>query len=513
MEHDIENRSKRQAGVLLHISSLPGRFGIGEIGSSARVFVDAMRAMRLSVWQFLPLGPTGFGDSPYQSLSTFAGNELLIDIQALIDDGYLLTDEASALTALPTDSVDFSALIPLKSALLAVAAERFSKKADEAQRKAFGTFLKRHNALWLHDYALFRLLKSKHELRPWYQWPEEFAHRDNNAMQTLEYEFETQIMSFKVQQFLFHSQWQQLRQYANQFGIRLFADIPIYVAHDSADAWANRQMLDMGNDGQPRRVAGVPPDYFSENGQLWGNPLYDWQYHADTGYEWWIARMRAAIEQADLVRIDHFRGFESFWSIPADADTAIDGHWEAGPGDALFAALRQALGELPIVAEDLGLISEEVEALRDRNGLPGMAVLQFLICEPGFDVSQVAHNRVCYTGTHDNNTFLGWFRGSDHDRRSDDEIRRTQDAILQVTGGTAETVASDTIKLALSTPARIVVIPMQDYLALGTESRMNTPGTVSGNWRWRMRAEQISPQLCEFVAKNLQDTAREQLML
>jgi 4-alpha-glucanotransferase len=278
---------------------------------------------------------------------------------------------------------------------------------------------------------------------------------------------------------------------------------------DSSDAWANRDILCLDEDGHPDNVAGVPPDYFSDDGQLWGNPLYDWDKHAANGYQWWVDRLRASAELADLVRIDHFRGFEAYWAVPSDADTARVGAWEPGPGDAIFDAMKSALGVLPIVAEDLGIITPEVEGLRDRHHMPGMRVLQFDVCDAGFQLSDVGENSVCYTGTHDNDTTVGWFNGSPDDIRSDEEIESARQAVLSVTGGTAETIHTDLIKAALSTRAQLAIAPMQDYLGLGSEARLNTPGTSGGNWRWRVRDTQMTPEVCDNVATMVRESGRE----
>jgi 4-alpha-glucanotransferase len=502
--------TRREAGVVLHISSLPGPFGIGEIGAHAHAFVNSIRRMNMSLWQFLPLGPTAYGDSPYQPLSSFAGNEMLIDIQDLIARGLLRDDEVPGLRALPTEFVDYGALIPMKSGLLTLACERFESIANEQQRADRRQFIAKHDRNWLHDYALFRVLKSQHDERPWPQWESRYAHRNQDALQQFDREHAQQIAAVKTAQYLFFEQWLALREYANSAGIRLFADMPIYIALDSSDAWARRELLQIDNDGHPSFVAGVPPDYFSEDGQLWGNPLYDWEQHAATGFEWWVERLRASIELADIVRIDHFRGFESYWSIPADSDSARTGNWESGPSDALFNALEDALGTLPIVAEDLGLITPEVDALRDRHELPGMAVLQFVVCNHDFNPECISHNRVCYTGTHDNDTTLGWYRGGPYGPRSDDEIRATQEIVLQRTGGSEETVSIDMIKIAFSTPACIAIAPIQDILGLDSSGRMNTPGTTENNWRWRMQSEQLSPELCDNIANLVHVTARGQ---
>ena len=501
----------RQAGVSLHITSLPGRYGIGEIGQQAFAFVDTLKAMGLKVWQFLPLGPTAYGDSPYQPLSSFAGNAMLIDIEDLIGRGLLSRDEAWELTGLPTDYVDYGQLIPRKSALLKVAASRFPDQADAGMKAAYDGFLERNDADWLHDYALFRVLKSDHGERPWPEWSAEYVRRDPAALEQVAIDAAERIESIKVIQFLFFHQWRMLRDYANQNGVRLFGDMPIYIALDSADAWANRDILLLDEDGRPSHVAGVPPDYFSNDGQLWGNPLYDWDKHSASGYAWWIDRMRASAELADIVRIDHFRGFEAYWAVPADAETARVGSWEPGPRDEIFEAMQEALGQLPIVAEDLGLITPEVTALRDAHGIPGMVVLQFDVADEGFALADVPENCVCYRGTHDNDTTLGWFRGSPDDIRTPEEIATTQRAALDVTGGSAETIAFDLVKAALSTDARLAIAPLQDYLGLGSEARINTPGTSSNNWRWRADVTQLSDELCHNVSKAIRESGREML--
>jgi 4-alpha-glucanotransferase len=499
---------RRQAGVYLHLTSLPGPYGIGEIGAAARGFVDTMRAMELSVWQFLPLGPTAYGDSPYQPLSTFAGNEMLVDIADLVGLGLLTEDEVEELTTLPDRYVDYGALIPIKNRLLNLAASRFDESVGQDIRNDFKGFLERNDDDWLHDYAVFRILKSSHGERPWPEWRPEFVHRDADALAQLEATEADRIRAIKIIQYLFFRQWWMLRDYAHANGVTLFGDMPICIALDSADAWANRDILRLDEDGNPDHVAGVPPDYFSEDGQLWGNPLYDWDQHAADGYAWWVDRLRATSELADLVRIDHFRGFESYWSVPAAADTARRGEWEPGPGDAIFDAMKDALGTLPIVAEDLGVITPEVEGLRDRHNIPGMVVLQFDIGDDEFRLEDVSENSVCYTGTHDNDTTLGWFRGSPNDIRSDEEIRETQRAALARTGGSAETIHTDLIKVAFSSNSRIAIAPLQDYLGLGSEARINTPGTSGGNWRWRVIDSQLSPNICDNVASMVSASGR-----
>lgn len=498
----------REAGVLLHITSLPGPFGIGELGASARRFIDQLSDMQVGVWQFLPVGPTAFGDSPYQSLSTFAGNELLIDIGELVDFGLLYEDEVADLETLPGQYVDFGALIPIKSRLLTIAASRFGSTADKSVLEEFASFVAQHDAAWLRDYALYRILKSKHGARSWVDWPRQYKNRDAAALQGFEESEATQIEAVKIAQFLFFRQWAALREYAHKKGVRLFGDLPIYIAMDSSDAWANREILRLDDNGEADCVAGVPPDYFSEDGQLWGNPLYDWAAHAADNYGWWIDRLRATAELVDLVRIDHFRGFESYWAVPANLDTARTGVWEQGPGDAIFTAFRKELGELPIVAEDLGVITPAVEALRDRHNLPGMRVLQFALGDADFDLTHVQENCVCYTGTHDNDTTVGWFHGSPDDVRSDYEIAQSREAALRLSNGQAETIHVDLIRAAFSTKANLAVVPIQDLLGLDSEARMNEPGVTGGNWRWRLLESQLSPNFCDNVASLVTDSGR-----
>jgi len=473
-----------RAGVCLHITSLPGPYGIGELGAQALNFVDAMQEMQLGVWQFLPTGPTAYGDSPYQPLSTFAGNELFIDIGELVSSGFLTASEVSGLTALSHEFVNYGELIPIKNNLLHLAASRFEDVAGIALKSACSEFIRKHDRDWLHDYALFRNLKADHGERPWPDWQTEYVHRDERTLLVFEESNTARILASKVLQFLFYHQWARLREYANQRGVRLFGDMPIYIALDSADAWANPAILGIDRDGQPDRVAGVPPDYFTEDGQLWGNPLYAWENHAADNYSWWIKRIRASTEMADIVRIDHFRGFESYWSVPAESETARNGMWEPGPGAAIFDALLKELGSLPIVAEDLGVITPEVEALRRHLNVPGMKVLQFATEDDNFELSHVEEQCVCYTGTHDNDTTIGWYEG---DRDS---------------------IHIEMIRDAFSTRAQLAVAPMQDYLGLGSEARLNTPGTSTNNWRWRMQEEQLDSGTRSLISSLVSESGR-----
>jgi 4-alpha-glucanotransferase len=392
--------------------------------------------------------------------------------------------------------------------LLRVAASRFERTADATTRAAFEDFVALHDRAWLHDYALFRILKSAHGERPWMDWEPEYVHREARGLARVERQRAADIRAIKILQFLFDRQWRELRDYAHASAITLFGDMPICIAFDSADAWANRDILRVDLDGRPDFVAGVPPDYFSEDGQLWGNPLYDWAKHAGNGYAWWIERLRATAEMADIVRIDHFRGFEAYWAVPAGAETARSGTWQPGPGDSLFDALQGALDYLPIIAEDLGVITADVEALRDRHSIPGMRVLQFDVDVENFQLADVDAKSVCYTGTHDNDTTVGWFRGSPDDLRSPAAIAATQAAALAITGGSPATIHLDMIRAAFATEARIAIAPMQDYLGLGSEARINTPGTSHGNWRWRLLDTQLDAALLQQTSSLISAAGR-----
>ncbi len=498
----------RGGGVCLHLSSLPGNGGIGTLGQSARDFVHAIADMGLRAWQFLPLGPTGYGNSPYQSLSSFAGNEMLLDLEQLVELGLLEAGEVRGLADLPRDRVDYGQLLPQKTALLSLASRRFLKNPVADLTAAYEAFVGRHDDDWLQDFALFRALKDHHGQAAWSQWERPFKLRDEQAVGRFAEQAQGEVEAIKVTQFLFDHQWQALRAQARSCGVSLFGDMPIYLAGDSADAWANPELLQMSAEGAAERVAGVPPDYFSADGQLWGNPLYRWSYHEQTGYRWWAKRLRHAMGQMDLVRIDHFRGFESFWSVAADAETARQGEWVGGPGSSLFDALAKALGTLPIVAEDLGLITPEVDALRLRHHLPGMKVLQFMVDDPAMNLNDIGQNCVVYTGTHDNDTSVGWFNPGPDDPRSRDEIQAFQQTALAHTSGTRQTFHRDLIELAFGSAAALAIIPMQDFLGLGSEARMNTPGTSDNNWRWRMSEDQLSPEVVGWIADRLRAAGR-----
>jgi len=496
-----------RAGVCLHFSSLPSRFGIGDIGDSAQAFLHQLNCMGIPVWQYLPTGPTAYGDSPYQPLSAFAGNEMLIGLEPLIRAGLLHPGELQAMETLHPATVDFAQVIPLKLALLARAAGRFKAQASEELQAGFQQFLQQNDS-WLENYALYRTLKTLHGEKPWPEWGQVWVQREPAALQRFRHDYHEQIQQLQIMQFFFYQQWQELLQAAERCQIRLFGDMPIYIALDSADAWANPQLLRINGDGVPTHVAGVPPDYFSDDGQLWGNPLYDWDAHARDGYNWWIARMRHACHLNHLVRVDHFRGFESYWAVPLGESTARNGAWEPGPRDGLFLAMESSLGHLNIVAENLGVITPEVEALRLRHRMPGMLVLQFEVNNPAFDPAQVPEQCVVYTGTHDNDTSVGWFRGSANDTRTAEELARTQKNALRLAGGPPTDIHANFIRLAFRTPARLAVVPMQDYLGLDSAARMNVPGTTMNNWRWRLLPAELHQAQQEAIRLLVEESGR-----
>ncbi len=486
----------RSSGILLHPTSLPGAYGIGELGAEAHAFADFLRDSGQRIWQVLPLGPTGYGDSPYQCFSAFAGNPLLISLDRLVERGYLDARDLTAKPAFPADTVDYGAVIAWKLPLLRRAFEAF-RQAGPDDHAAFEEFGQRH-ASWLDDFALFMALKQAHNLVRWTEWPRQLALREPAALERAGKELRDQIDFHKFIQFEFERQWCDLKAHCTRSDIRIFGDMPIYVALDSSDVWVNRELFELEGDGKPRMVAGVPPDYFSATGQLWGNPTYRWQAHAQTGYAWWIARFRRALEMLDMIRLDHFRGFEAYYEIPAGEATAVNGTWVKGPGAPLFEALKAALGELPIVAENLGVITPEVEALRQQFGFPGMAILQFAFGNDPQAVSfrphNYSHHLVAYTGTHDNDTVVGWWSskaGAGSVRTAADVQEEMVYArrYLNTDGSEINWVM---IRTLLASVADTVLFPLQDVLGVGSEGRMNLPGSPSGNWRWRYRAEQLT---------------------
>jgi len=487
---------ERSSGILFHPTSLPGKYGIGTLGKEAYAFIDFLKKSRQKLWQIFPLGPTGYGDSPYQSFSSFAGNPYLIDFDLLIE-AHLLSEEdlRDVFFGDNEEYIDYGAIYNQKYPLLRKAYENF-KSSDNHEMKENLEHFKRENASWLNDYSLYISLKNHFNGLPWNEWAHDIKNREHGAMEHYRNELADDIEYHNFIQFLFFKQWGDVKRYANENGIKIIGDIPIFVAADSSDAWANPEIFLFDEERKPVKVAGVPPDYFSATGQLWGNPLYNWQKLKETNYSWWVERVRANLSTCDIIRIDHFRGFEAYWAVPYGDDTAINGQWEPGPGIDLFNAIKSQLGELPIIAEDLGLMTQGVIDLREATGFPGMKILGFAF-DSGEENDYLPHtytkNCVVYTGTHDNDTLIGWFqKAKEEDRqfardylnsRSDDEIHW------------------DAIRGAWSSVASMAISPVQDVLGLGSEARINTPGVAAGNWQWRLRHGVLTDELAERIAK------------
>jgi 4-alpha-glucanotransferase len=469
---------------LLHPTSLPGPFGIGDLGPAAYRWVDALAHAGQTWWQVLPLNPTGFGDSPYQSFSAFAGNSYLISPECLVRDGLLQSGDLHG-ASFPADRVDYGPVIQFKLRLLARAWENYRAGASAWLKPAFEAFCVQQ-AGWLADYTLFRALKDAQGGRGWQDWPRELVLRQPAALERARTLLADAVGSYRFRQFLFFKQLGELRLYARERAIRLMGDVPIFVAADSADVWANPELFQLDEKRRPQVVAGVPPDYFSKTGQLWGNPLYDWEAMRKSNFAWWVARLRATLEQVDLVRLDHFRGFEACWEVPAGKPTAEEGCWAPAPGRELFERLLAEFGRLPLVAEDLGLITPEVEQLRDHFGLPGMRILQFAFggaVEDRFLPHNYDRNTVVYTGTHDNDTTVGWYRSlGDRERWF---LRR-------YAPNADRDPAWELIRLAWGSVADTAIAPLQDVLSLGHEARMNLPGRPAGNWGWRFHEGMVS---------------------
>lgn len=477
---------RRGSGVLLHPTSLPSAFGVGAFDTAVDALLQFLESAGFDHWQLCPLGPTGFGDSPYQCFSSFAGNPNLIDPAPLVRAGLLTAGALDPLRRLPVASVDFGALYEHKRPLLFSAHQQWVRLGrPDLGYGAFAEFVAAQSS-WLAPYALFSALKDHHQGAPWWQWPTAFR-SFTSARGRVSSELATAAEAYQFIQYVFFGQWAQVRAKARARGISIIGDAPIFTARDSADVWAEPGLFQLdAASGQPTAVAGVPPDYFSADGQLWGNPLYDWPAHAKTGYAWWIERLRANFALCDIVRIDHFRGFEAYWSVPADAPTARTGRWVEGPGIDFFRAIRTALPEAKLIAEDLGLLTEATVALREATGLPGMAVLQFAFggeADNPYLPHQQRPNCVVYSGTHDNDTTLGWYATSDE--RTRDHVRR----YYRVDG---REIGWDFIRSGYSSVANLAVFPLQDLLSLGSEARFNTPGKGQGNWTWRYTAEQLS---------------------
>lgn len=471
---------ERSAGILLHPTSLPGAYGIGDLGPEAYRWIDFLVESGNSLWQVLPLGPTGYGDSPYQSFSSFAGNPYLVSPELLVRENLLTLEDLANHPDFPLAAVDYGAIIPWKLGVLDKAFDRFQAgnfPEIQAELEDFSAA----NSFWLDDFALFMALKESHGGQPWPTWEPALRSHDRQALEALRQDQAIAVQRQVFRQFLFFRQWTALRLYAGERGMRIIGDMPIFVAHDSADVWSHPELFYLDDSGNPTVVAGVPPDYYSPTGQLWGNPLYRWTVHAQTGYSWWLARLRKVLEMVDYIRLDHFRGFGGYWEVPAGLPTAEKGRWVRGPGEAFFTAIESALGELPLIAEDLGEISPDVVALREKFNFPGMKVMQFafLNSDPNdqFMPHNYVRNCVAYTGTHDNDTTLGWFKTTPAKER---------EFGLKYLGRDGSDIVWDMIRAVWSSVAVFALAPMQDILTLDTQARMNFPGKPSGNWTWRM---------------------------
>jgi len=495
----------RASGVLLHVTSLPSSYGIGDLGPAAFAWVDRLHEAGQCWWQALPLGPTGYGDSPYQGLSSFAGNELLISPDGLIDDGLLRAADC-AHAAFSPSTVEYEKVVPFKVRLLETAWSRFSAGARTDLRPAYERFCQT-NGPWLDDYALFRALKSRYKGACYLEWPVEVVRRTPAALAQARRELANQIERARFAQFLLSRQAERLERHAHDKGIRLIGDLPFFVSPDSSDIWANPKLFLLGNTHHPTVVAGVPPDHFSADGQLWGNPVYDWDALRRSGYRWCVDRLHALLAHVDVIRLDHFRAFAAAWSVPAGSSTAQTGRWVRGPGTEFFEAVEKGLGALPLIAEDLGLITPDVIALRDEFRLPGMRVLQFAF-DGNADNPYLPHNyvpnTVVYTGTHDNPTTRGWY-----EELSAEQQQKVW-SYLGRSGGAASEVAPALMHLAWESVAALAIAPLQDLLNLGDEARMNVPGRADGNWRWRCTEEMLSARVCEWLRDLTNTSGRSQ---
>ncbi|HSQ23269.1 MAG TPA: 4-alpha-glucanotransferase [Pyrinomonadaceae bacterium] len=481
----------RASGILLHPTSLPGRFGIGDLGDEAYAFADFLAASSQGLWQVLPLGPTGYGDSPYACYSAFAGNTLLISPERLFAEGWLSPDDVDEIS-LVTNRVDFAHAHESKDKVLRKAYQNYRRTTDTELRRKFELFCEQNHS-WLEDYALFRALKTAHNGAAWHEWESSLRRREDFARRQAREPLHDEIEAHKFFQFLFFRQWFALKAYCNERRIKIIGDVPIFVAQDSADVWTGPEQFKLDDEGIPTVVAGVPPDYFSATGQFWGNPLYDWDRMLADGFKWWIERVRATLQMVDIVRIDHFRGFAACWEIPRGDKTAERGRWVEAPGRELFTAIVNALGELPIIAEDLGVITPDVEKLRDDFGFPGMRVLQFAFGGDA-DAVDLPHNYhqniAAYTGTHDNDTTVGWFHSAagPDSTRTETEIDSEREFCKKYLQTGGREIHWDFIRAVLASVANTAIIPLQDVLGVGSEGRMNLPNSTEGNWSWRFAA-------------------------
>jgi 4-alpha-glucanotransferase len=480
----------RESGILLHPTSLPGPHGIGDFGEAAFRFVEWLERAGQRLWQVMPLGPTGFGNSPYSSPSAFAGNPLMVSLAWLQGDGLLTEEELAPACEFPGHAVDFERVAPFRMRLLRVAYDRVEAEASSNLREAFEAY-RAGAPNWLHDYALFVSIKDALGGGSWVEWPKDIRARQPEALASWRDKLADDVRFHEFVQFLFHHQWREVRAYANARGIRIIGDIPIFVALDSADVWSSQDQFQLDDEGHPTFIAGVPPDFFSSTGQLWGNPTYNWPAMKANGYQWWIERLRATRDMVDIIRIDHFRGFAAAWHVPAGDENATGGHWEIAPGGGVFAAARRELGEFPVIVEDLGIITPDVVALREILDLPGMNVLHFAFDDDP-DNMYLPHNvqrhSVMYTATHDNQTTVGWWDSLPEEERH---------VVRRYLGRPADDIAWDLLRLAWASVSDTAIAPMQDILRMGDEGRMNTPATATGNWAWRLLPTQLDPSLAD----------------
>ncbi len=501
-------RFSRSSGILLHPTCLPGPYGIGDFGREAFSFIDFLSESGQRLWQVLPLNPTGYGDSPFQCFSSVAGNHLLISLENLRERRLLEKSDFAGHPDFCVDKVEFESVIPWKHSLLKAAASRFLSSASGDDRLEFERFCS-ENAAWLPDFALFMACKEEYGGIAWNRWPLEIAQRTPAALESARTRLHEKILAVQYWQFEFFRQWSELRAYAGKCGIRIVGDIPIYVALDSSDVWTNREYFSLSDDGQPLKIAGVPPDYFSPTGQRWGNPIYRWDRLRETNYRWWIDRFRAALALYDALRIDHFRGFEAYWEVPAEEETALHGRWIKGPGAEMFEVIERELGPLPVIAENLGVITPEVEEIRKRFQFPGMAILQFAFGNdpqgPSFRPHNYAHELAAYTGTHDNDTTVGWWNSTGaEDTRTPADVVQERNFARAYLNFTDEPIHWVLIRGVMASVADLAIVPLQDVIGLGTEARMNLPGTAKGNWRWRCRPGELTADL----ARRLRDLVR-----
>jgi 4-alpha-glucanotransferase len=488
----------RASGVLLHITSLPGDYGIGDLGNEAFQFVDFLLDTGQKLWQILPLVPPGYDNSPYSGTSVFAGNPLLISLDKLLEEGLLNFDDLKDKPAFNDNRVDYNAVSTFKNRILRKAFLNFYNLGNRELTVGYEDFLRRHKN-WLDKYAMFTTIREENNYIPWNQWEHGLKSCNKDSLNNYKEKFESSINFHKFVQFIFYRQWSRLKQYCNGKGISIIGDMPFYVYLDSDTVWSNPELFEIDNNYQPLFVAGVPPDYFSKDGQLWGNPLYKWDIMKQNGYSWWLDRFRSIMSRVDIIRIDHFRGFQNYWEIPADAATAETGKWRHGPGLELFQAVENKLGELPVIAEDLGIITPDVTTLREQLGFPGMKVLQFAFSDDSGDNPHLPDNYpvscVAYTGTHDNDTTIGWFNNTvNHSTMTEEETEAERKRVIAYTGTDGSHIEIDFMRLCLSSVANTAIIPMQDILGLGSEARMNIPGKPHGNWEWRFTFDQLTKE-------------------